>query len=438
MLQDITIAGLLALTVGCSTPRERPSVVLIVVDTLRRDHLGCYGYDRATSENLDRLAAESLRFTNAQSSAPWTLPSIASILTGRDAGPLGINRDETTLGEELVLLPELLKADGYRTGAVVSQTFVSERWGVNQGFDTFDDSQVQGPSAITSPGVIDRALSFVNAQTEQQPFFLFVHLFDPHFAYIEHEGHTFSGPDYTGPVNSGTPFRELNRRHVDGDLTAADTVEMVRLYDSEISYTDAHIGRLLDGLRQTGLYDNTLIILTADHGEGFEEHEHIGHGKTLHEELIGVPLLVRVPGRRGAVVTEPVSLLDIVPTVLAQTGSKPAALLEGEDLLEPRTDRLLFASTERLGGSRVVRLGSHKLIRDRRGREVLYDLSHDPAEQTDLSTGTSAVLKPLRAGLDEYVARFPIQAAPAPTGGISPGERKRLRALGYLQEPDSP
>jgi arylsulfatase A-like enzyme len=312
---------------------DRPSVLLIVVDTLRRDHLGAYGHPRSPSPNLDRLAADSVRYDDAVSQAPWTLPSVGSLLTSRQPGALGLTRFSSALGDDAVLLSELLQRHGYATGAVVSHRFCSSRWGFDQGFDVFDEDNARGHGAVTSPGVSDRALAFLDAHGER-PFFLWLHYFDPHFDYLEHEG--FGRPRdaaYEGPIRSGMEFPRLFELR--GSLAPRDVDELRRIYESEIAFTDHHIGRVLDRLRESGRLERTVVVLTADHGEEFLEHGGLGHSRTLYQELLAVPLLVRIPGRAPGVVTSRVALLDVLPTVLAALSLPPASGAAGAELPAP-------------------------------------------------------------------------------------------------------
>lgn len=433
---------LLALLGGCAeAPRApRPSVVLIVVDTLRKDHLSCYGHERATTPHLDRLAAEGVRFDLAYSQAPWTTPSIGSLLTSHYPPSIGIRTERSVLSEELLLLPEVLRDAGWRTGAVVSHTFCSSEWNFDQGFESFDESNVLGHAAVTSGAVTARALEFVDAQGDA-PFFLWAHYFDPHFAYVEHSEFAFGGAgDYAGPVQSGMLFSELFQMRA--DLSAADLHELRRLYDSEIAHTDRAIGALLDGLRERSLFDEALIVFTADHGEEFFDHGALGHARQMYQELVNVPLIVKLPlSLRGAQtpasVLRPVPLLDVFPTVLDVAGVEVPPGIEGRSLL--RTDgtlepelRPFFAETARRGGVRAVIRGPWKLIeKAREGTFELYALDSSSRDGEDLATARPELAAELEALLSEWWAA---ELAAAPTDQereFGAAELERLRSLGY-------
>ena len=422
---------------GDSADREptRPNVVLIVVDTLRADHLSCYGYERNTSPHLDRFAESAVRYERAISQAPWTTPSIGAILSSQYPSTLGIKTEKSILAEDLVLLAEVLGDAGYVTGAVVSHSFCSSEWGFGQGFDYFDEDNVLGHAAVTSTSVTDKALSFVEEfGSGDAPFFLWVHYFDPHCAYVEHEGHEFGGSgDYEGVVESGQLFRELMR--LQKELGARDVEELLRLYDSEIAYTDGELGRLFDALERDGRREDTLVLLTADHGEEFLEHGHIGHAKTLYEEVISVPLLARYPGVPGGVVSEPVALIDLYPTVLdvvdlpAPEGIAGVSIAPG-NVLDP--DRIVYSETERSGGLLAAITADHKLVIQRkRGREEFFHCARDPGENHPGQAPEDAVGTRLEEALERFRVEVQERGRVAPEIQLDEEARQRLDHLGY-------
>jgi len=308
----------------------------------------------------------------------------------------------------------------------VSHRFVSERWGFDQGYDFFDDDNALDHDAITSPEVSDRAIAFLE-RTGEAPFFLLLHYFDPHFAYREHGGFDFprSAP-YTGAARPGVRFGELLKQQ--DRLAASDAEELIRRYDSEIRFTDHHIGRVIDHLRDRGTLERTLVVWTADHGEEFLDHGRLGHTKTLYDEVVGVPLIVRQPGVQPGVVDEPVALLDVVPTILEAVGLPIPPDLEGSPLGTPRPGRFLFTATDRKQPKRAAVGGGRKRIHDlRSGRYEEYDLVADPKERQPL-TETDPDLS---AALDDFEERLARERRDSPTLDLSPDERERLRLLGY-------
>lgn len=418
-----------------SAAGSSPNVVLIVIDTLRTDHLSTYGYERETSPHLTRLALEGLRYERATAQAPWTTPSIGALMTSRYPSSLGITSEQNALSDELVLLPEALQAAGYQTAGVISHSFLGSDWNFDQGFDLFDETHVQGHSAVTSEGVTRAAQTvFRQLANDDEPFFLFVHYFDPHAAYVDHGGQDFGGPSgYEGPVSSGLLFREL--RKMQDEVGEADLAELIRLYDSEIAYTDRQIGLLLDTLRESGQWDDTFIIVTADHGEEFLDHGRFGHAKSLFSELIHVPLVLKLPASSSAarsVIDEPVALIDLYPTVLAVVGLEATTELEGRALLPlPPTGRTLFSETGRTRAASAAMSGSLKLIQRPDGRLQLFDLATDPGEKSNL-----AKLRPEDADrlLGELVEWREVAAAKALIGEtiqINAANEQRMKELGY-------
>jgi choline-sulfatase len=411
---------------------ERPyNVLLVVVDTLRADHLGAWGYDLSTSPQLDRLASSGLRFTRAISQAPWTTASIGSLLTSKYPTELGFVDERSALPEEALTLAELLRSAGARTGAVVSHSFCSDEYNFDQGFESFDDSNVLGHVGVSSPGVTGLALSFLEEHKDER-FFLWVHYFDPHFAYTLHEPFDFA-PDsaYAGPVKSEMRFSELNAL----TLAPPDVEQLHRLYDSEIAFTDAAIGQLLDKLEQLGLTDDTMVVFTADHGEEFLDHGRLGHSKTLYQELVHVPAIVRCPDWAPGVVDTPVGNVDLYPTVLSCLGLPQPEGLAGRPLgPAPPEPRPVFTESGRRNRLAAVISGDLKLIGNRKKGYELYDLGSDPQERVDLSQTREAEYDSLLSELSTWQASVRARAQAGPV--VEPGaeERAQLEALGYIEE----
>ncbi len=403
------------------TPPERPySVVLIVVDTLRADHLSGWGYPRPTSPHLDALAARGIRFAQAHSQAPWTTASVGSLMTSRYPTTLGILGERAALPEEVTTLAESLRAAGLATGAFVSHSFCSDEYNFDQGFETFNDENVLGHLGVSSTGVTDAALAWLD-QVGHRPFFLWAHYFDPHFAYILHPEYAFDTP-YDGPVRSDMKFSAL------GALTLgpADKAELERLYDSEVAWTDAQIGRLLDHLD-----DRTLVVFTADHGEEFLDHGRLGHSKTVYEELVHVPLVVSCPHWMPGVVEVPVANLDVFPTVLACLGAAGPPDLAGRPLgPEPPTSKTVFTQTAKRNGIVAAIRGTEKVIRSKNGAER-YDLATDPGERNNLGVSPD---HPLLAELIRWEASLKAGRRDPIAVELVPAERAALEALGYVGE----
>jgi hypothetical protein len=274
---------------GCaeSRPDRPPDVLLIVVDTLRWDRVGQTRADRDTSPSLDRLAASGTRFTRAYATAPWTQPSVASILTGQPPSRHGLTRI-AELPDAVETLPERLAEAGYESIGIVSHVLLSRRFGFHQGFDRFTiTSALPMHETISSDDVTAHAVKVLDeiasGPEDRRPVFLFVHYFDPHYVYNSHASYTWASGSM-GRLKSGEDIDTL--RDMAPDLTESERDFVRALYDEEVRHTDDAIGRLLYHLDHQGSSDDTLVILTADHGEELFERGWIGHTRTLHEEVV--------------------------------------------------------------------------------------------------------------------------------------------------------
>jgi arylsulfatase len=432
--------------VACAPDRGPRRVILITCDTLRADRLGHLGYPRPTSPELDRLASEALVFESAWSTAPLTGPSLSALHTGRLPEELGLADNRNVLSAEATTLAEVLSDAGITTGAVVSNWVLRRRAelpgaGVEQGFEHFDDrmdvverNRPQLKERLAS-ATTDAALEWLAGRAPDEPFFLWVHYQDPH------------GP-YTPPEDCLPPLaRELTdepelpvgrnqRGHGDlpiyqvlGAERAPETYRM--RYDAEIRYFDRELGRLLAQLRSSGILQRSLLIFSADHGEALGEHGYyFAHGQNLHAELLHVPLLVRLPGgeRAGERRSEPVSHLDLWPTVLAAFDLEPGPC-RGLDLLADAlpAERVLAHSRPGEWGATDAH---HRLIAGEDGVR-LYHRERDPLELSDLAASDPARVEELAQRYREFLARAsrpPIRAAEP---RVDAQVERELDALGY-------
>ncbi len=434
---------------GCreQPAQKRPNIILIVIDTLRTDHVGCCGCQRNTTPNIDKLASQGLLFKNALVASPWTVPSVASILTSQYPSVLGITDRITVVDDSFPTLPEMLKRHGYATHGIISTVMLSENLGFNKGFDGYDESPSAGHSQISSPHVTQRALSFLR-QSPEQPFFLLLYYFDPHYNYVLHNSYDYF-PGYKGPLKSNQTITELWQMRQ--RLSENDIRYLLSLYDSEITFTDYHVGKLLLRLKQMGLYDNSIIILTADHGEEFMERGWIGHTITLYQELIRVPLIMKLPGFKPRTITQPVGLIDIVPTICKYLALDAGASLEGTALIDRSESQLrarpLFSETfnpqsrraeapDKLALRSVVQ-ANRKLVCDYvNGSAELFDLSKDARETNDLSAAQPDQKARLNALLDNYIRHIEEKRSERSdqpgTEVLTPQQRKELESLGYI------
>ena len=464
-------------TLTVKAPPPRPNVVLISVDSLRADHLGCYGYPRLTSPNLDRIAREGALFENAIAESSWTLPTHVSMLTGLSSSVHGVELDFRRLAEEVPTLVSRLREAGYQTKGIYSGPYLHPLFGFGRGFDEYEgvygDADGLGAEiaaaagaddrrranrlshrTVTSPAVTERAIEYLR-RGRDKPFFLFLHYFDVHYDYRPPESawRRFD-PDYDGKLSSDN-FLRNSRIHPKMDPRELE--HLIALYDGEIFFTDEHIGYLLDALDEAGLAGETLVVATADHGEEFFEHGRKGHRHTLHDEVLKVPLLARFPNRipAGIRVGELVRHVDLTPTILSLVGIEIEAPASGTAISEltgrarPRAAALAVSRLAYAGGRLLIsaRTKEHKylinLLTDRR-REFLYDLTRDPREQDPIELQASpgpdgdGALARLRQTLAAVEVR---ERALRERFGDWAGEnvevpdevREQLRSLGYVQ-----
>ncbi len=438
---------------GCGEPsraeRERApkNVLLIVVDTLGAAHLGCYGGEKSASPNIDRLAAEGLRFERAYATAPWTQPSIASIFTSEMPSQHGVQELSSRLPKKASTLAEAFQRAGVATHGIVSNRLLAPDYGFGQGFRSFDPTPITRSEGISSEKVTDAALRWLEKHGAER-FFLFAHYSDPHHLYNDHaESQLADG--YSGRVRAGMPIWEL--RDLVPALEPRDREHLVALYREEIAHSDAEIGRLLERLEELGLSEQTLIVLTADHGEELLEHGWIGHTRTLYDELLRVPLIFHLPGVvEPGVSNTPVSLVDLAPTLLdfasierpeAWGGLSRAAELRGRARAAP--DRPIFAEVaylppaelddEQIEVFKTALLdGRWKLIHDElSGSYELYDLLEDPSEEENRWGEEGAPGDGLRERLLEWERSR--NRSSAERVQPSSDEIEELRKLGYVR-----
>lgn len=469
--------GINAWAAGCwahaaLTVRRQPNIILVMVCSLRADHLGCYGYDLNTSPHLDRFARKSTRFAQAVAPSSWTLWSTASILTSRQ--PERIFRDKDYVAERSCYpgLPTALSNLGYVTNIVSAHPLLDndENFHYSQDIDTFDRLGGNDFIANGSPRVTARALARVK-QRQGRPFFLYAMYADPHAPYIQHPGFTF-GPSQRDALDprwtASLPpdFRKLGEKRVralvetDGKYGESRQARLAK-YNSEIAYTDVAIGDLFDGLRELGVYDDALIIVCADHGEEFLEHGRYGHQHTLHREVTEVPLLVKAPGQRQAkVIPGRFPLLDLFPSVLTMLRQDDAHLgLQGDGVDIPA---LLRCTDKPVYGATVNRTRSVTVARQKYLRRVasypdpanpfdggirfhldepifqLFDVRADAGEYDNLllkAPGTAAALRETMREHDRLLdAQMPSATAHSPSAAEDAKAREQLKSLGYLQE----
>lgn len=402
----------------------RPNLLLITLDTTRADHLGCYGFADGQTPALDALAQRGTVFENAYTSSPLTLPAHATILTGLQPPEHGLRiNGKARLDDGVSTLAGILQSQGYKTGAFVAAFVLNSKFGLNRGFERYDDDltgareqEVKQQLSRYRPGnlVVDSALAWLAQNpADDQPFFAWVHLYDPHYPYFRHD------------ELAGTPF------------------EGIASYDAEIAFMDMQVGRLLAFLKERGLEDRTLVVAMGDHGEGLDDHGEMEHGHMLNQEVLHVPCIATLPGRvrQGARVSEIVSSRDVYPTVRdllaidagtqGEGRSLVPAMAEGGEGIESQAS---YAETEfpllAYGWSPLHALTTPDFKYVRTARPELYDRRTDFAEIYNLAGLRAAQAGELERQLAGLESSMTVRAAPGVA--LDANEKARLAALGYV------
>lgn len=408
-------------TVAEPSEARSHNVILVTIDTLRLDRVSSYGSDRVDTPNMDSFASEGVRFANAASTVPFTLPAHSSILTGLYPPGHGVRENVGyTLDGAVPTLAEVLSDGGWSTAGFVSAFVLDRRWGIGRGFDhyfdDFDLSDFETPNlgSVQRSGdvTIAEAIRWLDQRPQDRPFFIWLHLYDPH-----------------DPYEPPEPFASM---HPD------------RPYDGEVAYTDSLVGEFRQALEDRGLLDSSLVILTADHGEGLGDHGESSHGFFLYDTTIHVPLIVRLPSAAhgGRVVESAVSHVDLLPTILDAVGVRAPDVVHGESLLpmiegdETNLDRGVYSESLypllHYGWSplRALRTGNQKLIDA--PRPEVYDLPVDRGEEHDLSTARPVVLEELKIQLAELRTEIEDDGPAAGSSpDLDPETLAQLQALGY-------
>ena len=430
----------MCLASACSGKAGVPrNLILVSLDTVGAKHLSSYGHTRPTSPSLDAFAAEGVRFTNVIAPAPWTLPSHASMLTGLYPGQHGVQTLQHKLGEDIPSLGSILGSEGFHTVAVVNCLFLAKSFGLAHGFSKYELIPADESSAGAAGRVTDRAIELLEGQGERRAF-LFLHYFDVHSDYRSEAPY-----EEMFEVDGSSVSRETFAlaRVVRGEVVLSPTEvdQLERLYDAGIRQLDDELARLFARLEAGGWLNDSLVVITADHGEEFMEHGLILHGATHYREMLRVPLILRGPSLpKGVTVETPVSLVDIVPTVLSLLELPPAVETAGVDLRrlweapdEPMAKRWIFAEGGpgfKVSTLRSVQDDRYKLIVDMAtDRRELYDFINDPGETRNLAAERPALQRELYEALDPILGSDR-EVRPAPR--LTPEEEAQLRGLGYL------
>ncbi len=467
-------------------PGEAPNVLVLLIDTLRADHLSCYGYERRTSPNMDRAAAEGALFLNTYSQASWTKPATASLMTGVYPS----THQTTTMGSGLMdsfrILPEVFSDRGYRTAILTANNLVSPLFGFDQGVDFFYYGKSQMVRELMLGNIIrtllrsnqerkqkvedyfwrleavlrfservdyDPSVDALNArflewfeENPDRPFFAYIHYIEPHYPYTPPAPYdTLFAPIEPGAYVQPThnygfqPFDQMSS--VDTELLEA----VIGEYDGEIAYLDNRFGHLFSELGELGIFDNTILVITSDHGEEFFEHAMWGHGHSLFDEVVRIPLIIRFPPRipPGTEITALASLVDIFPTLLDLSGIEETIDLAGRTLVPviDAGDTLVTAAESygevMKGGRKAWFLtdGRYKVVRYQKGvleKTLLFHLDGDGTEQVDLVDSLPAVADSLRRRMDDIYRESSSNAVEGNLRRIDKATEDQLRALGYI------
>lgn len=448
--EDVVAEGVAAVEDVAMAADVPPDIIIYLIDTLRADRLGAYGYGRPTSPRIDQFAAGATVFTHAQAQSSWTRTSVTSLFTGMLPQAHGVNRRDEALAPQITTLAEALKEQGYETVGFITNGNVDAAFGLDQGFDHYqylresEGKVVFHQTAAQLNNWVFKWLDSLAPRGQRPPFFLYVHASDPHAPYTPEDAYY---QRFAEGVDRSLGWLEhvhdISAGRMDAPPGTAEAWSA--LYDGEIAYTDHHFGRLLDRLQGMGLDRSSLIVLLSDHGEEFAEHGGWEHGKTLYGEQLRVPLIVQLPAGQAAGQRLPVlaNQMDVLPTLLDYLGAEAPALVQGQSLLpwmrgvpaHPKDPSYAYL---RLGArhQQSVIDRHFKLIIDAAQRpqgHELFDLSLDLDEQRDLASQDRLEEGYLGQTLRRLEARLRGRGGSTSTRvEVDEELRRRLEALGYV------
>ncbi len=430
---------ILLLSCGGQSGDSGMSVLLIIIDTLRADHVGYWGYERPVTPTLDSLALSGTAWMQTQAQSSWTLPSVASMFTGLSPREhrAGMSTAQMYgLASTIPTLQGILHSRGWQTCGIFNVIFLSEDFGFHRGFDHFDCRGVTGNTGCRrADQTVDDALSWLEHPDRESRYFAVIHLYDPHIPYDPPPPYDalYADTSYTalrGGEQQLLAMNSVNKDSVEIEMEGLNN--LIDLYDGEIAFTDAQIGRLLARLRASNLTDSTLIIVVADHGEEFLDHSGLEHGRTLYQEVTHVPLIISGPGiAAGLTVEQPASHMDILPTVLSYLGLDEPEGLSGRNLLDTSNASSDITASNLLWREipqASLRRDNLKIIWNSDGSETEYfDLSSDPFEQNPLPDPDISLIE----AVEFYWSTPPRGEAPEVSFGEA--ENNQLRDLGYIR-----
>ncbi len=420
-----TALSLLLLSLSCTGKGEsqKMNILLIIIDTLNADHLGCYGYYRDTSPTIDSLAASGVIFNSCQAQASWTLPGMTSIYTGLSERSHHCGYYDGLLyglDPEMPTIPTILQQQGYSTAAFVRTEFMGNEFGMDKGYDSF---WIAKDWFIKDTITVDTLLSYFGNNEVSEPFLATIHFYDPHSPYQP------TSPYDTFFTSSGS-IGGLDDWPIDTDLWNDPVLieHLIALYDSEIRCTDNQISRLFQSMREMGLMNNTLVILVADHGEEFMEHGCTGHANNLYQQTIHIPLIFSGPGiESGSVISMNAGQFDVLPTVLAYLDIPIPNHVEGINLFGDIPEDRTIPSSGVVGDTSMAACLQEtiKLMWFVEPDSVeTYDIAIDPGEMNLIPTDSLL--------LEEVLSYWASPCICEPTQNDSLAFVNKLKALGYL------
>ncbi len=435
-------------------PMPSRNVILIVLDTVRADKLGCHGNPLGLTPEIDKFAKSAVRFDQAFAHAPWTLPSVASLFTSQYPSQHGAGGQLGAfyfLPDKAITIAEVFRRADAVTGAIINVVFLTQKFGTTQGFDSIDATfPINNLASRRARQTTTAAINWLDKHREER-FFLFVHYFDPHLIYDPPEPFRNRFTDASERQSKdfifGTGSEVVALRKGKIQLNCDTVSRLEKLHNGELAYTDSEVGRLLEGISARGLDDNTIIIITADHGEEFCDHGGFEHGHTLYNELLHVPLIIHTPESKskkaGTSIDTTVRQIDIAPTICELAGIKPDSVFFGKSLVElilgkEGPDRPVWSEGNMWGPSGISwQKDGFKLIRlPSQAEWQLFDLKADAHEQHNIAEKIPQQYAEMKRDLQAVYQAISTPIKIGATGKqpkLTQEEIERLRSLGYVK-----
>ncbi len=423
------------------TPRRsHPNLLLISLDTLRADRLGAYGYPRATSPFLDSLAKRSVLFEHAVTAAPWTLPSHVTLLTGMYPSAHGVSYGKgERIGDDTQLLAEILQKQGFRTFGYVAGGYLGKRFGFPRGFESYYVNSTERDQESQGFGRVLKMAreKLLSVKDDPNPYFMFLHTYTVHCPYSPPEPYfgmfQSAGAEKVDPHHCGRKYNGMPNFNANKALYLSDR------YDGSVRFLDELLKDFFATIENDGALDDTIVVIVSDHGDSFYEHGRIGHGESLHKELLMVPLIIYGPQFAPRRVSEPVSLVDVFPTLLEALGFPVANQNQGRSLVSllnggrEMPPQLMFAELDHdaLLRSLINPLSDHFILDLQSDSPLFYDLVGDPNEQQNIAATVPDQIKSRRETLKKLMQGFHRRS----TGTEDPAAQEhleQLKTLGYL------